>query len=966
MNPERYGQVARLFHAAVELPSGERAVLLDRACAGDAELRREVESLLASDQQDKDFIEAPALEVAAGLLAREQPQEQVGRQLSHYQIASLLGAGGMGEVYLAEDTRLQRKVALKLLPAAFTQDRERVRRFKKEAQAASALNHPNIPAIYDVGETDGLHFIAMEYVEGQTLRQLLHEGGLKFEPALEIALQTADALDAAHRAGIVHRDIKPENLMIRPDGLVKVLDFGLARFTEAAANRKQSASALTNPGRVVGTINYMSPEQALAATVDARSDLFSLGVVLYEMLTGAQPFAGTSDAAVYDAILHQTPTPLCELSPQLPAGLDRILNHLLEKNVEARCQTAADLRARLLALKQNPGAVAALPAAAPPTRTSSAPKSAPRNWRLTLAAGGALLLVAALALAGYRWFAPRGGAAERPLGEPRFIPLVSKAGRKDHAAFSPDGIRIAFAWDGGRIEEVGPADIYVKVIGADDPPLRLTTAPENDNFPTWTPDGKYVTFVRGRNGKGEVMRVPAEGGPEQTLAETFTTASWAPDGKTLAVSGLPRSAEGPSIVLVNPATGQRTRLTTPGPSQADHFPEFSPDGKWVAFFRDFGENQVDICIVPASGGTPRQLTFERKAISGLAWTSDSREIVFSATRQGTRGLWRVSVQGGPPARLAVNARHPITPDISRQGDKLTFTEVANDVNLWLYQGAGFAGRDVPGKFGAPVQLLVNSLYSDQSPALSPDGQKLVFSSDRNGDEGLWLCDAEGKTPARLLTPSGTAGSPRWSYDGQWIAFDSYDEGDGNIYVINPTGDGKWRRLTPEKSSESQPAWSHDGQWIYFKSNRSGTNQIYKVPVAGGEAKQITFNGGFEGYESPDGKLFYFTKERGNHGIYSVPANGGKEELAPELKEAGYWRSWTLVNQGICFPVKKSDAEWALQFFSFATRRTSSLFTVTDAPLWWMPGLALSEDGRRLIYAHLEKPYDELILMENFR
>ena len=255
MNPERYGQIARLFHAAVELPSGERAVLLDRACAGDAELRREVESLLASDQQDKDFIEAPALEVAAGLLAREQPQEQVGRQLSHYQIASLLGAGGMGEVYLAEDTRLGRKVALKLLPAAFTQDRERVRRFKKEAQAASALNHPNIPAIYDVGETDGLHFIAMEYVEGQTLRQLLHEGGLKVEPALEIALQTADALDAAHRARIVHRDIKPENLMIRPDGLVKVLDFGLARFTEAAANRKQSASALTNPGRVVGTIN---------------------------------------------------------------------------------------------------------------------------------------------------------------------------------------------------------------------------------------------------------------------------------------------------------------------------------------------------------------------------------------------------------------------------------------------------------------------------------------------------------------------------------------------------------------------------------------------------------------------------------------------------------------------------------------------------------------------------------------
>ncbi len=738
----------------------------------------------------------------------------------------------------------------------------------------------------------------------------------------------------------------------------------------------------------MGTPRYMSPEQARGLKLDARTDVFSLGVVFYEMLTGEPAFAGSSTAEVFAALLDKEPPPLRQFVDEATGTLQELISRLLVKERDQRYQS---VRARMEALAQldltAPDSSNAQPARRSETaRDNKVPgerqetdkpgsleavaQSVARQplWRAHSLTGLALALVLAsgLGFAGYRWLAARNGVEKRPAGEPRFVPLVGQAGRKDHAAISPDESRIAFAWDGGRVEEAGPADIYVKMIGTDEPPLRLTTAPENDNFPSWTPDGKYVTFVRGRSGKGEVMRVPASGGPEQKLAETFTTASWSPDGKTLAVSGRPGSAEGQCIVLVNPETGQRTRLTTPEPSLADHFPEFSPDGKLVAFFRDFGENQVDICIVPASGGTPQQLTFERTAISGLAWTSDSREIVFSATRQGTRGLWRVSVQGWTPARVAVNARNPITPDISRQGGKLVFTEYANDVNLSLYRGAGFAGREVPDKFGAPVKLPVNSLYDDQSPIFSPDGETIVFASDRSGRQGLWMCDAEGKTAARLLTRDGSAGSPRWSYDGQWIAFDSYDEGDGNIYVISASGDSPPRRLTPDKSSENLPAWSRDGQWVYFRSNRTGSNQLYRMPVAGGQARQITFSGGFEGFESPDGKRFYYSKDRGIRGIYSVPVNGGEETLVPELKEAGYWRSWALVKEGVCFPLKKDESEWAIQFFSFDTRRTTALFTVTDAPLWWMPGLALSADGRRLLYAHLENPYDEIMLMENFR
>ena len=994
----------------MELSATQRAAFLSQACAGDDELRAEVEELLAVDAAENSFIDGPALEAAAQIFAREQ-RTLTGQKLGNYQILKKLGAGGMGEVYLAEDTRLKRKVALKLLPAAFTQSAERLRRFEREAQAASALNHPNILTIHDFGQTDaasgGLHYIVMEFIEGVTLRHRLTNGRLPLPEALSILKQIAVALDKAHEVGVYHRDIKPENVMLRPDGLVKVLDFGLAKLTEGKTDGEterrevgESIIALslrpsfspshgTESGLVMGTPRYMSPEQARGLKVDARSDVFSLGIVLYEMVTGEPAFAGASTAEVFAALLDKEPPPLRRFVPGAPRRLQEIISRMLAKEREQRYPS---IRAVLADLAQ-PGLTSAsndnqsawqftgansnessgnsrqtgqkekgTPDASAHPAQSVAGLSAWRTRRLKWAVG-AMALAGVLGFAGYRWLAADN---EQPAGEARFLPLIAEAGRKDLAAISPDESRVAFVWDGGLGAEVSPTDIYVKVIGTDGPPLRLTTAPESDTRPSWTPDGKYVTFVRVKPGKGEVLRVPASGGPEQKLAETSTSASWSPDGKTLAVTGLSESAEGKGVFLVVPETGQRTRLTTPEPSMWDYFPRFSPDGKMVAFIRDFGRDQVDICIVGASGGPVRQVTFEKNKVSGLAWTGDGRDIVFSAIRGGTRGLWRVSIEGGAPARLPINARNPINPNISRQGSKLAWTESTNDSNLWLYQGAGFAGRGAPGKFGAPVKLPTSSLYEDHCPIFSPDGQTIVFVSERTGMQELWMCDAEGKTAPRQITRIGSAGSPRWSYDGKWIAFDSFTDGDGNVYVMSATGDSSLRRLTSEKTAETLPAWSHDGQFVYFRSNRSGGNQIYKMPVAGGEAIQITFNGGYEGYESPDGKLFYYSKGRGVYGIYSVPAGGGEERLEPELKDAGYWRSWMVVNEGIGFTAKESESEWAIRFFSFATRRITPLIRLTQAPLWVAPGLAMSPDGRRLIYAHLEQPYDEIMLMENFR
>ena len=358
MTPERWRQIEHLYHVALERDETERAVFLDEVCAGDEALRREVESLLASHDQADSFIESPPHDVAAAMFAGDQAQGLGGQMLGHYRIVSLLGAGGMGEVYLAEDTQLGRKAAIKLLPKEFTADRERVQRFRQEARTASATNHPNIITIFEIGQVDDLHFIATEFVDGQTLRQRLASRPLKLREALEIAVQTAGALTAAHEAGIVHRDIKPENVMVRRDGYVKVLDFGLAKLVEprrtaGIADRETAIGDQfrTDPGRAIGTPRYMSPEQIRARQVDGRSDIFSLGVVIYELVAGRAPFTGDTPFDVIAAVLSEEAPLLRRFSRNIPDELERIVGKALAKDREQRYQTAKDLLIDLKNLK---------------------------------------------------------------------------------------------------------------------------------------------------------------------------------------------------------------------------------------------------------------------------------------------------------------------------------------------------------------------------------------------------------------------------------------------------------------------------------------------------------------------------------------------------------------------------------------------------------------------------------------
>ncbi|HSK63448.1 MAG TPA: serine/threonine-protein kinase, partial [Pyrinomonadaceae bacterium] len=356
MTPERWQQVKEIFNSAINYRPEDRSQFISQACSGDEDLRSEVESLIASHEQSGEFIDQPAFEAAASLLAGERAELISGHMIGSYEVLSFISRGGMGEVYLAEDKRLGRKVALKLLPASFTRDDDRLRRFEQEARAASALNHPNIITIYEIREAAGSHVIATEFVEGETLRHRLNRSPLTLSESLNIAIQVADALSAAHKAGIIHRDIKPENIMLRPDGYVKVLDFGLAKLSEeaspAVAAEAPTIQVRTGSGIVIGTAGYMSPEQARGLGVDHRSDIFSIGAVIYEMMARRKPFEGETPSDTLAAILKSDPPPLARVAPGIPAELARIVMKALRKDREERYQVVKDLWLDLKALKQ--------------------------------------------------------------------------------------------------------------------------------------------------------------------------------------------------------------------------------------------------------------------------------------------------------------------------------------------------------------------------------------------------------------------------------------------------------------------------------------------------------------------------------------------------------------------------------------------------------------------------------------
>ena len=803
----------------------------------------------------------------------------------------------------------------------------------------------------------------MAYIEGQSLDKKIGGSPLPLDEAFDIAAQTAQGLQAAHEKGVVHRDIKSANILLTTSGQVKIVDFGLAQLADP--------DQLTKTGTTLGTPAYMSPEQARWEKVDRRTDIWSLGVVLYEMVGGRLPFRGDVQQAMMHSILHADPDPLTALRTGVPIELDYLIDKALAKDRDERYQHVDDVLVDLRELqKEKPSGVERLrttPGTARPRPRRQRKKSA-KPW--LAAAAAAVLMIAGAAFWNFR------PTTEAPLEPMRPVPLTSYPGAEAWASFSPDGNQVAFSWNGGNTENF---DIYVKVVGPG-PPLRLTTDPDWDGSPAWSPDGRWIAFLRGLPQAGEKMGlylISPLGGRERKLAETRvpvtyalgTCLAWSPDSTWLAVCDWEEDSPGRlSVFLLSVDSGERRRLTWPPEDSmfGDVLPAFSPDGRMLAFSRYGSALKTDLYLLDLDEdlnpqGEPRRRTFMEQQVIGATpqgFTSDGRDIVFAAGSMANLSLWRVPVSGtASPERLPFG-EVGFVPIVSRQGNRLAY--IVTNFNINIYR------LNLPvadGVTGTAVKLIASSRF-DVLPRYSPDGNRIAFVSHRSGASEIWTCDSDGSNPVQLTSLGAQTDFPRWAPDGKRIGFSSDAEGHFDVYVVDAEG-GAPRRLTSDPSYESSPAWSRNGEWIYFTSNRNGNYQIFKMPAGGGPAQVVTA-GRPPTMESPDDQWFYF-KRGPNRSVWRMPVGGGNEgteEDAELVLESTHQGSYEVVEDGVYFvSASTSKAGFSLQFLRFATGAVEPIHDIERQPVGTM---SVAPDGRSILFGQMEPLEADIMLVENFR
>ena len=914
----------------------------------------------------------------------------IGQTISHYRIVEKLGGGGMGVVYKAQDSRLDRFVALKFLPDALAQDRQVLERFRREAKAASALNHPNICTVYDIGEADARAFIAMEFLDGLTLKHIINNQAMDLDRLLDLAIEVAEGLDAAHTEGIVHRDIKPANIFVIKKGHAKILDFGLAKVSaaktvsgsgpaETLGTMTIDIDQLTSPGSALGTVAYMSPEQVLGKSLDARTDLFSFGVVLYEMATGFLPFTGDTTGGIFDSILHKDPTDATRLNTAIPAELQRILEKAIEKDRDLRYQSAADLRTDLKRLKREtssgkisrrttelPTASASPPGPAPTHSTTSAATASAKSGWTRYALG--LVIVLAIAAPAWLYFSRIGSSNEHDFV---VTPFTSSPGLKGTPTFSPDGKELAYSW---KAEKDDGQRIYVQLVGAGTP-LRLTSGPGDDGDPAWSPDGRFVAFMRhAKDGSSASYFITsALGGSERKIADAYvdpyTTGPlvhWSPDGHNLlATDRLSPKDSHPGILLISIENGQREMLFT---SDAPYLANaaYSPNGKYIAFVQGAGFLAHEIFVFRPDTKETRQLTSDKGLVSGLSWTPDNKFILFSSTRLGLVGLWRISAAGGAAVPLLSGVENPQFPTASLDGARFAFVSEHFITNAWRAPGPA-------AKSPGPATKLIASSRVQGAFSYSPDGTRIAFASNRSGPTELWICNSDGSNPVQLTSLANIAtGTPRWSPDSKQIAFDSRFEGHGDIFVI-PAEGGKPRRLTEGPSDNGAPSWSHDGKWIYFASDRSNSFELWKMPSQGGTAVQLTHFGGhtdtgggfMDSFE--DGTYLYYRRSISPDvgAIWRMPVQGGE---SVRLLEPVPFASWDVFAHTIVY-LDSSTKPAKLKAFDVDSRKLRDLGVadvgLRDNVFIFDQGFAVSPDGQWVLYPRLEEHDIDIMLVSNF-
>ena len=941
MPTDRWLAIERLYHAALERPAEERAAFLAEVCK-DETLRREVVALLEQPSMP-DFLGRPAIDVAAAMVDEVHVSQWAGRRIGVYHLQTLLGKGGMGEVYRARDTRLGRDVAVKVLPRAFTADPDRLARFEREARVLASLNHPHIGTIHGLEESEGVRALVLELVEGETLADRLLRGAVAIPDALAMARQIADALEAAHDKGIVHRDLKPSNIKITPDGVVKVLDFGLAKGgTEVSGYDLTQSPTIsignTHDGVILGTAPYMSPEQARGQAVDKRTDIWAFGCVLLEMLTGRVVFRGDTVSDTIATILQREPD-WAALPAATPRSIDRLLRRCLEKDSKRRLRDIGEARIEIDETISRP---------APPEAPATQERGQPSRWRAFTLGALAVAVVAALAVALWPRSAPQ-SVWSNPLENARFTRLTDFPGTEAFADISPDGRFIVFRSD--RAGD-GEWDLWLSQVGTgtfrnltqDLPPL---TPGNSVRLAGFSGDGSQVWFRTA----GRTMTMPLLGGtPRPYLGERASSPTWSKDGSRMAYFN---QAAGDPIFVANQTGGESRQIHADPAPFHNHNLVWSTDGQWIYFVHGYAEtDEMDVWRIRPSGGAAERMT-QRNAAATFLTPIDSRTLLYVARDEDRSGpwLWALDVESKNSRRVTAGLEQYTSVAASYDGRRVVATVVNPSASLWsvplldrvaadsdmkpyplptvralwprfdktsLYYLSALGTGDGLWRFrdGEASEIWKGSDGAlDQPPAVSPDGRSAAVVLRKDGKRQLWVMTTDGADARAFALSINVLGAADWSPDGRWIVTGGQDEKGLGLFKL-PIDGGAPIRLVNEFASD--PDWSPDGTLIVYAGGVvAGRKQLFAV--------------------RPDGSAVSF----------------------PQIYQRADRRDFRILPDGkglVYVPLDKQSDFWIIDFSSKNTRPVAHFTGVSG-----IRGFDITPDGKQIVFDRVRENSDIVLI-----
>jgi eukaryotic-like serine/threonine-protein kinase len=965
MTPERWRKVEEIYHSALKVSAEQRAAYLQQACASDSELRLEVESLLAQGDTTDSLLRA----LGAKIVRHDSAgYSLLGHRIGCYEIISLLGVGGMGEVYEARDSKLGRTVAIKVLPAAFTNDPERLSRFQREARLLAALNHPNIATIYGLEQFGDMHFLVMELVPGQMLAQLLSKGPLPVDETIRIARQIAEALEAAHEKGVIHRDLKPANVKVTPEGRAKLLDFGLAKaFVNEVgvdiSNAPTLSAMVSEEGRILGTPSYMSPEQARGKPVDKRTDIWAFGCVLYEMLTGSNPFARDTLSDTIAAILAVQPE-WRAVPETVPASIRRLLRRCFEKDSRSRLRDIGD------ALIELDGTDVDSPVSPSASQVGGRGNRERFAWILA-----AILLVAFSSMVLLRvWTAGVSPGSNASPSFARVTSLTSGGALNIGPAISPDGKWVAYLSDRG-----GPMDLWVKfAAGGEAVNLTGSTGLELPSRIDLgglaiSPDGANIAFDAGST-KGTpsnqydawIISAPLGGTPRK-LVQRGRALRWSPDG-TKIVYVRPGASAGDALFVADADGGNPREIVPTHGGMHLHWPAWSRDGRYIYFnytISTSNSEPTSIYRVPVAAGPIEPVVVSERRAEFASPTPDGLGVVFAANPTTAElGLWWQSLGNlqAAPRALTNGVGEYTEPSLSGDGRRMVAT-------LYDLREALVALPTTPGEGSDAPHGLTDGYGGDLDPALSRRGDRLVFSSARSGNRNLWTVHSDG-TEARPLTSSATIDErPAYSPDGTRIAFVSARDRTRGIWVMS--ADGGAARLLAKAQVFDSLSWSPDGQEIVYTTTAGDVPGLSIVRVKDGAVRRLSTPGPATGPQwSPSSDVIaYIEAKRGspdtpNSSRVAFVNSSGEPVLTTSAQSPNVlngflaWSPEGRVLAAVIDPGAKAGAVWAIDF-----AHKESWRKVTDLPLdVRLRGAAWSPDGKTLIVGQIRRA-SSIVLFE---